>query len=345
MRSFKAPQLSSTIGDRQIDRRTVLAAFVAAGVSVTIVGTSTNASGASSSTRTSKPRSGPTNRAASPLPPPSDLTPFLSPELKGEGVWRPAGRLVRGYEAIRTAFIRPLDTATVVAGVAWMDTNLLSARLYSGSLSPGGLTWKFTAPISHSAAKNLVAAFNGGFLLKVSNGGYFSEGQMVAPLLTGRASIVIYADGFATVGMWGRDVTMTPSVVAVRQNLTLLVDHGRPVPSLQRYDVTTWGASLNGIVDTPRSGLGVTNNGALVYVEGPMNIIDLARILVRAGAVRAMVLDMNPAWPIFATYTPSTPDGLATPANGKDLTPSMVPTPARFFETAYARDFITMSSI
>src|ERR1019366_7916523 len=189
MRSFKAPQLSSTIGDRQIDRRTVLAAFVAAGVCLTIVGTSTNASGASSSTRTSKPRSGPTNRAASPLPPPSDLTPFLSPELKGEGVWRPAGRLVRGYEAIRTAFIRPLDTPTVVAGVAWMDTNLLSARLYSGSLSPGGLTWKFTAPISHSAAKNLVAAFNGGFLLKASNGGDFSEGQMVAPLLTGRASI------------------------------------------------------------------------------------------------------------------------------------------------------------
>jgi len=343
MRSFEAPRLGPIVGDRLIDRRTVLAALVAAGVTVTMVGTPPIASGAS--TRTSNSRSGHSSRAASPLPPPFDLAPFLSPELKGEGVWTPAGRLVQGNEAIRTAFIRPLDTPTVVAGVAWMDTNLLNARLYSGSLSPGGLAWKYTAPISNSAARNLVAAFNGGFLLKDSRGGYFSEGQMVAPLVRGGASIVIYADGFATVGMWERDVTMTSSVVAVRQNLSLLVDHGSPVPGLKRYDVTMWGSSLNAIVDTPRSGLGVTDNGALVYVEGPMNIIDLARILVRAGAVRAMVLDMNPAWPIFATYTPSTPDGLATPANGRDLTPSMVPTPARFFENAYARDFITMSSI
>lgn len=344
MRSGNASQPRPIIGDRHIERRTVLAAIVAAGVSATVVGTSTNASGSSSSTRTSNPRSGHTNGAISPLPPPSDLTPFLTPALNGEGVWAPAGRQVRGYEAIHTAFIRPLDTPTVVAGVAWMDTNLLNARLYSGSLSPGGLTWKYTAPISRGAARNLVAAFNGGFLLKDSRGGYFSEGQMVAPLVPGRASIVIYADGFATVGMWGRDVTMTPSVVAVRQNLSLLVDHGSPVPGLQRFDVYTWGASLNAIVDTPRSGLGVTDSGALVYVEGPMNIIDLSRILVRAGAVRAMVLDMNPAWPVFATYTPSTPDGLATPANGRDLTPSMIPTPARFFEPTYARDFITMSS-
>jgi len=225
-----------------------------------------------------------------------------------------------------------------------MDPALLRARLYSGSLSPGGTSWKYTAPISRGAAKTLVAAFNGGFLLKVSHGGYLSEGRLVAPLRAGAASLVIFRNGSMTVGQWGRDVTMGPNVVAVRQNLTLLVDGGRPVPGLSPTDVTAWGASLNQIVDTPRSGLGVTSNGALVYVVGPMNIVELAQLLVRAGAVRAMTLDMNPLWPVFATYSPASPTGIASPGNGLDLLASMVQTPARFFETAYARDFITMSA-
>ena len=112
----------------------------------------------------------------------------------------------------------------VVAGIAWMDMKLLRARLYSGSLSPGGLLWKYTAPISQSAARSLVAAFNGGFLLKSSNGGYLSEGHLVAPLRAGAASLVIYRNGSVNVGQWGRDVGMTSNVVSVRQNLTLLVE-------------------------------------------------------------------------------------------------------------------------
>src|ERR1019366_8622209 len=193
---------------------------------------------------------------------------------------------VQGHSAIFTTTIRPFDNPTTVAGVAWIDSNLLSARLYSGSLSPGGLFWKYTAPISRSASQTLVAAFNGGFLLKDSRGGYLSEGHLVAPLVNGAASLVIYKNGSMTVGQWGRDVSMNSSVVAVRQDLTLLVDHGVPVAGLQTNDISKWGVALNAVVDTPRSALGVTASGALVYVEGEMNIVDLARILVRAGAVR-----------------------------------------------------------
>jgi hypothetical protein len=225
-----------------------------------------------------------------------------------------------------------------------MDTKLLKARLYSGSLSPGGLFWKYTAPVSAAAAKTLVAAFAGGFLLKDSRGGYFSEGHLSAPLVTGAASLVIFKNGSATVGAWGSDVMMSSSVVAVRQNLTLLVNHGRPAAGLNPSDVATWGISLHGVANTWRSGLGVTADGALVYVVGPMTIVDLAKLLVRAGAIRAMTLDMNPNWPVFATYAPTAPMGVASPANGTDLLPSMFQSPARFFEPYYSRDFITMSA-
>ena len=63
-----------------------------------------------------------------------------------------------------------------------------------------------------------------------------------------------------------------------------------------------------------RSGLGVTADGALVYVGGPgLDIADLANILVRAGAVRAMELDINTDWVNYSTYQPSTPDGGGDP--------------------------------
>ena len=279
-----------------------------------------------------------------PLPAPANLKPFVLPATKGEGIYTPVGRPVQGHPALYVTLIRPLDNPTTVAGVAWIDTRLLRGTLYSGSLSPGGLFWTRTAPVSRAASASLVAAFSGGFLMKDSHGGYLSEGHLVAPLVNGAASLVIFKNGTMTVGQWGRDVTMSSQVAAVRQNLTLLVDHGAPVAGLQRTDVARWGFSLNNQIDTPRSALGITRTGALVYVEGEMNIVDLARILVRAGALRAMVLDMNPLWPIFAYYTPASPTGYAVPSNGRDLTPTMQQTPDRFFQIAYARDFITLSA-
>ena len=52
-----------------------------------------------------------------------------------------------------------------------------------------------------------------------------------------------------------------------------------------------------------RSGLGVTADGAVVYVAGPgLSALSLANLLVRAGAVRAMELDINTDWVDFFTY-------------------------------------------
>lgn len=272
---------------------------------------------------------------------PTPLHSFIS---NAHVAWRGVGRPVHGARAVYVTSLQMPDGPPRVAGIAWMNTRLLAARLYSGSLSPGGVSWHYSAPIAPSAARTLVAAFNGGFLLKDSHGGYLSEGRLIAPLRVGAASLVIYRNGDATVGQWGRDVTMTPSVVAVRQNLTLLVDHGRPVAGLRPSDVWTWGMSLHQVVNDWRSGLGVTASGDLVYVAGQLNIVDLAHTLARAGAMRAMVLDMNPLWPVFATYSPATPNGLAAPSNGATLLASMYQTPARFFQPTYSRDFITMSA-
>jgi hypothetical protein len=296
----------------------------------------------------------PTAAATGPVTPTSvPHAPFGGPALPGEGVWHPAGRLVDGVPAVyETALVPPGSTWR--AGIAWMDTRLLSARLYSGSISPGGGPYRYTAPIEAGQAATLVAAFNGGFKMTDAHGGYYTEGRMIYPLVTGAASLVIYADGSVTVGAWGTDVGMTRDVVSVRQNLVPLVAGGRPTALAASNDWQAWGntcganscaASVPGIEHQWRSGVGVTANGALVYAVGPaLDPLQLAQLLARAGVVRGMQLDINPSWPVFASYAPGAPQGLAAPSNGSRLLSTTKQGPRTFFEPSWARDFITMSA-
>src|SRR5664280_1703471 len=91
----------------------------------------------------------------------------------------------------------------------------------------------------------------------------------------------------ATVGQWGRDVRLGPQVVAVRQNLALLVDGGQVVPGIADNTGNRWGATLGNKLYVARSGLGVTATGQLVYVAGPsLSAATLADLLARAGTNR-----------------------------------------------------------
>jgi len=345
---------------------TLALASCGAGTPTAVVPTSATAPG-TSSTATLKPSSTTTyttttppnpegqqaNTLGSPLPIPAALPPFSEPPGAGEGTWSPAGRPVGGVPAVYETTLVP-PGGTQPAGIAWMDTHRLSARLYSGSVSPGGGPYLYTAPIQPAQATSLVAAFNGGFVMNVAHGGYYTEGRMVDPLAPGAASLVIYADGSVNVGAWNSDVTMTSKVVSVRQNLVPLVAAGQPTlqatsPTWQAWGntcgATSCAAAVPGIDHQWRSGAGVTADGALVYATGPaLDPLQLAQLLVRAGVVRGMQLDINPNWTVLTTYDPSSPGGLAAPSNGSKLLSATVQGPGTFFEPWWARDFVTMSA-
>jgi hypothetical protein len=279
------------------------------------------------------------------LAPPTNIVSPAKTPLPGEGVWHVAGRTTaNGIPMVYEAFVRPDAVHTsFVVGVAWMDTNLLSAQLYSGSVIPGGGHFSHTAPVSAKDTEDLVAAFNAGFLTSDSNGGYYTDGQTIIPLRKGAASVVIFKNGRMTVAKWGRDVVMTNQIASVRQNLDLIVDNAKPVAGLNNPNSIKWGKVLGNSYNVWRSGLGITKDGALVYVGGPsMSIADLADILIRAGAIEGMELDINVDWVQYSTYT----GALNTPINGgdgKSLLSSMPGTPSRYFESYWGRDFFTMS--
>jgi hypothetical protein len=86
-----------------------------------------------------------------------------------------------------------------------------------------------------------------------------------------------------------------------RQNLPLIVDHGNPNPNLS--DGPEWGATLGNAVLVWRSGIGVDRRGDLIYAAAnDQSVKGLARILIHAGAVRAIELDINSYWVSFNSY-------------------------------------------
>src|SRR5207253_6805992 len=125
------------------------------------------------------------------LPPPVPIQPLASPAAEGEGAWHPAGRLVHGVPAVYVTALRPDPVHTSLAtGVAWMDPTLVRTVMFAGVQQPGG-TWGNEAPVPAAERTSLVAAFNSGFKLGASRGGYYAEGRPVRPLVDGAASLVI----------------------------------------------------------------------------------------------------------------------------------------------------------
>ncbi|HEY6318513.1 MAG TPA: phosphodiester glycosidase family protein [Acidimicrobiia bacterium] len=274
------------------------------------------------------------------LPPPVNMQPVVSTPLPGEGQWQPTGRAVDGIPAVYTTYFRPDAVHTsLVAAAMWMDTNLLKTTLVPGTLEPGGPNpWGAEVPPTQRAG--LVATFNSGFKINDSRGGYYNFGQEIHPLANGVASLVIDTSGRASVGLWGRDFTLGPNIATVRQNLALLIDNGQLEPGLASDSNQKWGATLGNSLYVWRSGVGTDASGALIYVGGPgLSIESLAILLQRAGAVRAMELDINTDWVAAFTYAQNSPD--PNDVHGVKLLPSMV-RPEDHYLTPGERDFFAL---
>ena len=100
---------------------------------------------------------------------------------------------------------------------------------------------------------------------------------------------------------WNQGPTPAPNVRFARQNLPLIVDEGRLNPNLSNGG--EWGATVGNAVLVWRSGIGVDRRGNPIYAAGEdQTVKSIAETLLRAGAVRAMELDINSYWVSFITY-------------------------------------------
>ncbi|MEY9841668.1 phosphodiester glycosidase family protein [Streptacidiphilus sp. EB103A] len=267
--------------------------------------------------------------------PPRLVSPAGTP-LAGEGTWEVLGS-VRGTPALMGAYVRPDDQHTsYVAGAVSMDQRLLRFTLHPGEADPGPDHWGVPTSVPAGARTGLMATFNGGFKVGEARGGFYLNGITHGTLTDDAASLVYYKDGRLDIGSWGIEEQMTPQVAGVRQNLRLIVDHGRVPDGVDQNVESGWGLTIAGKYFVWRSGAGITRDGRVVYVYGPaLSVRTLADLLQRAGCVRAMQLDINPAWMSYMYYKPVPDPQNPTPVK---LLDSQERPANRYYEST-SRDF------
>jgi hypothetical protein len=247
-------------------------------------------------------------RASASSGPPAPLRSLAGRPLPGEGQWRVLAT-VHGTPAVYGTYLRASSVySSYVAGIASLSQSLVRFELRPGSEDPGPGNWKAADYIPPGTRTGLLATFNSGFKVAQSGGGFYLNGATAGTLTTGIASVVYYRDGHISIGVWGQTVRMTPDVVAVRQNLHLIVADGRIPAAVDTNVESSWGATLGGGYYVWRSGIGITADNRVVFAYGPaLDVRELADLLQRAGAVTAMELDINPEWTNFMYYLPNQP--------------------------------------
>jgi hypothetical protein len=160
------------------------------------------------------------------------------------------------------------------------------------------------------------------------------NGHTYAPLQDGIATIVRYTDGSVDVVKWTAGPHAPANVTWARQNLPLIVNNGQPNPNLSNGP--EWGATLGNAIQVWRSAVGVDRRGNLIYAAAnDQTVGSLANVMLRAGAVRAMQLDINTFWVSFITYRHPGALGAA------NLLPNMDRSPLRYLSPD-DRDFFAV---
>jgi hypothetical protein len=239
---------------------------------------------------------------------PPDIPPAIRPRLPGEGVWHPTQpRYSRATAPVLVTTLRPDPSyPRVVAGVASINPHRASIALYPGLKEPGGGSG--SAQVPANTRQRLLAVFNSGFKHADSHGGFYASGRLLQPLVRGQGTIVGNTDGSIDVRAWTGGPRPGAGIAFARQNLPLLVDGGRPSPTLG--DSSKWGVTLGNSVLVWRSGVGVDRHGNLLYAAANyQSAKGLARLLIRAGAVRAVQLHINSYWVSFNVF--GRPGGVA----------------------------------
>jgi len=266
-------------------------------------------------------------------PPP--IEPLIHPALPGEGVWRPAAAHAGPRPPVLlTTFRSDPEYPQFVAGVAWIDSQRTHLAYVPGLAEPPEVSPRGPAEVPTTLRHRLVATFNGGFPLETSNAGLVYRGHTVETMVNGIATLVEYRDGRIDVVRWEHGANPGPRVWFAKQNLPPIIYAGRLNPNLS--DGPEWGTTVNNAVRVWRSGIGIDRHGNLIYaVANYQTVGSLAEILKRAGAVRALELDINEDWVSFITYRRR---GAGDPSN---LLPEIF-RPASRYLTPDERDFFAV---
>ncbi|MFH1824269.1 MAG: hypothetical protein ABH873_03470 [Candidatus Firestonebacteria bacterium] len=233
----------------------------------------------------------------------SEILPNINPVIKdeniiGEGLWISediAKTDIDKTPVMAHTFIRPdMDKPYAVVDLLYIDSTEVKIVPVCGTVHPvstTGLKGKGVIPYDNDLRRRVLCAFNGGFQTIHGAYGMMVDGDIILPPKDGMATFCLYADGGMKMGVWGKDIFDSPSLVSFRQNLPPLIYDGK-----FNKENKFWGFSANKSksIYVWRSGIGFRKDKKVIFAIGnSLSPNSLAKAMISAGVVMGMHLDMN----------------------------------------------------
>ncbi len=234
---------------------------------------------------------------------PPNIKPVFAHPLRGEGVWKPTGPPIDGGPPVLvTTFRTERAYPRIVAYVAWFDHTRTATAFYPGRYEPPNAAVRGPAMVPYSQRWRLLSTFNAGFTYAYGSNGSTDNGRVNEPLSDRNGTLIGYKNGRIAILRGRAGQYARRNVAWSRQSLPPIVWNGKVNPNLDLS--LKWGETLGNAVRVWRTGVGVDRRGNLIFVAADaQTVITMARVMQRAGAVRALQFDINPYWHTLITYT------------------------------------------
>jgi len=258
------------------------------------------------------------SKPAEPAFHPQDVGP-LDPQVaaKSDGEWRavvdparPADPALLFATLIHPDRRRPWAEVFVVAA----DITRLSLYAVAGTVEPEAMTaagqaYTRRGLIPREHRRQLLAAFNGGFMTKHGRHGMQVDGITLVPPQPQLCTILGLRDA-VRIGSWkslGDDVRRAEGegqLVFWRQAAPCMVEGGVINPLLRDENVRNWGATIDGKVVIRRSAVGLNSSRDVLFVavSNDTTATAIANALRHAGASDVAQLDVNWSYPKFVLF-------------------------------------------
>jgi len=243
-------------------------------------------------------------RAAS--PPPNIAVPHARSAEPGDGVWKRLGDAGTSGAWFHMTVLHPHPTSRfITVTLVSMELVFLRFGFMPGVEDVGKREVPFVAglvPAEHQG--QLVAAFNGGFMLRHGRWGMqLGETTLQAQRDPG-CSIALDENGKVRIRSWPELAPDSSRFAAIRQTPPCLVENGALHPLLLKGVDKPWAGNTAGVVTRRRSALGISREGLRLFYAVGLETSPrlLAEGLRAAGAEHAAELDINWNWTRFLLF-------------------------------------------
>ncbi len=283
---------------------------------------------------------------------PADLPPMHRAMFaRGDGIWVPSADPLhpdRPAPAFKTLLHPDLDRPWSTVAIVALDLHRVRLTIVPGredpkaTLAEAALLTR-TGLIPAADQPSLLAAFNGGFKTIHGTLGMAVGPTTLIPPQKWGCTIAAYRDGSLAIRSWTELAATRDDMLWWRQTPTCVVELGELGAGVTAEGNINWGMSVEGSTIIRRSAIGLSRDGAVLFVGmgDATSAGSMAQAMKHAGAWNVAQLDVNTPYPKFLFFAPSAP-GSAELA-GQPLTPWMSCEPDDYVRRPSRRDFFYLT--